>query len=185
MKFSRKIRLGNWGLMFKLIIAHMAVRTSGISSRIPSTGYHILMMDYDSIDLRRLNEELTWLQAKFKLGSFIVFETNEYGRHVWCLDVLTLRQVLQVLRYSNCDEVFQIAPKINPKRSWVLRFDKKGNRKSPKYLYTLPSPHEGYRRQSRGHAKFLLKYGLKVELEKPYGPEEVEIQTYYTTKKNV
>lgn len=183
MKFSRKIRLGTWGIFFKVIIANMAVRTSGISSRIPSTGLHILMMDYDSIDDRRLMEELAWLQDEFKLGDFIVFETNQYGRHAWCLDVLTLGQILDILRHSNCDEVFKIAPKINPKRSWVLRFDKKGDRGSPRYLYTLPSPHQGFNRQSRGHAKFLLKYGVEVELEKPYGSEEVEIQTYNTRKK--
>ena len=72
---------------------------------------------------------------------------------------------------------------INEYRCWVLRFAKKGNRDEPKYLYTVESPYEGQNLQSLGHARYLLRYSLKIDLKKPYGPEEVETQEYNTGKR--
>jgi len=65
----------------------------------------------------------------------------------------------------------------------VLRFAKKGNRDAPKYLYTVESPYEGKNLQSRGHAKYLLNFGVKIDLKNPIGPEEIEIQAYNTGKR--
>lgn len=183
MKWSHRLQIGTLSLLLELGVSSQKIITTGVSSRISSTTYHILLLDYDLIDDDRLKEELVWLQELFKIGDFIVFETNKYGRHALCLDVLDIKTVLKIVRSSNCDETFKFAPRINPKRSWVLRFDKKGNREAPRYLYTIKSPYEGRNRQSRGHAKYLRKYGLRVKLKQPYGPREVERQTYFTTEK--
>lgn len=79
--------------------------------------------------------------------------------------------------------MFKKAPKINEYRCWVLRFTKKANREAPKYLYTVESPFEGQNLQSLGHAKYLLRFGLRIDLKKPYGEELIEIQDYNTGKR--
>lgn len=75
------------------------------------------------------------------------------------------------------------APRINEFRCWVLRYAKKGSRDEPKYLYTVESPYEGQNLQSRGHAKYLEKFGIKIDLKNPFGPEEIEVQEYNTGKR--
>jgi cbb3-type cytochrome oxidase subunit 3 len=79
--------------------------------------------------------------------------------------------------------MFKKAPRINEFRCWVLRYAKKGNRDEPKYLYTVESQYEGKNLQSRCHAKYLLNFGVKVDLKKPYGPEAIETQAYNTGKR--
>jgi len=161
----------------------LGVRSTGISSRVFGTPYHIVCLDYDNVSDTRLDEELRWLQQEFKLGNFIVLETSKFGRHGVCLDVLKFKDALEIVRTSNCDAMFKRAPRNNENISWVLRFDKKGSRGPPKYLRTITSQYEGKNLQSRGHAKSLLNYGIKIQLQQPFGPEEVEIQTYNTGKR--
>jgi hypothetical protein len=181
-KYKRELQIRNWALQHKFRLGRKKNKTTGVSSRLVGTSLHVLFLDYDSqISDSRLIEELQWLQTMFKIGNFIVFKSSEYGRHATCLDVLTSNEVLEIVRVSNCDETFKTAPIINPFRSWVLRYCRKGNKESPNYLYTVESPYEGENLQSLGHAIFLMKnYGVKVELQQPFGTEDVEIQTYYT-----
>lgn len=183
MLYSTTIRIGKWSLLFKLRTIMLGVRSTGISSRVSGTPYHIVCLDYDNVSDTRLDEELRWLQQEFKLGNFIVLETSKFGRHVVCLDVLKFKDALEIVRTSNCDAMFKKAPRNNENISWVLRFDKKGSRDPPKYLRTIKSSYEGKNLQSLGHAKYLLNYGIKIQLQKPFGPEEVERQTYNTGKR--
>ncbi len=81
--------------------------------------------------------------------------------------------------------MFKKAPTINPKKSWVLRCGKKGDRGAPVYAYTVKSKYEGKNLRSRGHAKVLRKFGVKTRLKRPFGPIGVELEEYYTTKKQV
>ena len=158
----------------------LSVRTSGVSSRIPDSLFHILCLDYDNIDDERLKEELTVLQSEFKLGDFYVLKTRDYGRHAVCIDALTFRDVKKVIDFSSCDTMFKKAPMINEYRCWVLRYAKKGNRDEPKYLYTVKSEHEGKNQQSRGHSNYLLKFGIECDLLNPIGTNEIETQDYNT-----
>lgn len=48
---------------------------------------------------------------------------------------------------------------------------------------TVESPYEGQNLQSRGHAKYLEKFGIRMDLKNPYGSEEIEIQDYNTGKR--
>jgi hypothetical protein len=81
----------------------------------------------------------------FELGDFIVFKTNEWGRHVIGIDALTPIEELEVVQTSWCDWLFKQGIKINEFRSWVLRCDKKGERPAPIYLRTLESEYNGKR----------------------------------------
>jgi len=159
------------------------VRTEGVSSRIPGTSLHVTFLDYDNIDDERLVEELEHIQLEKKVGNFYVLETRNEGRHTVCIDALRFKDVKDIIDYSSCDLMFKKAPRINEYRCWVLRFEKKGNRDAPKYLYTVKSPYEGKNRQSLGHAMYLLKFGITIDLKRPFGPEKIETQEYNTGKR--
>jgi len=159
------------------------IRTEGVSSRVPKTSLHVVFLDYDNIDDERLTEELVFLQNEFKLGNFYVLQTRNEGRHAVCIDALRFKDVLEIVRFSSCDLMFKKAPRINQFRCWVLRFAKKGNRDEPKYLYTVESPYEGKNLQSLGHGKYLLNFGVPIDLKNPYGTAEIETQTYNTGKR--
>jgi len=165
------------------VMKKLNVRTSGFSSRVPNTSLHVIFLDYDNIVDERLVEELRFLQEEFEIGNFYVFETRNDGRHAVCIDALRFKDVLEIVRFSSCDLMFKKAPRINEYRCWVLRYAKKGNRDAPKFLYTVESPYEGSNLQSLCHAKYLLKFGLTIDLKNPYGTEEMEIQIYNTGKR--
>lgn len=184
MLWSTLLRIGKYFVLFKIqIMEKLSVRTSGASSRVPNTSLHIVFLDYDNIDDDRLKEELVFLQNEFELGNFYVLQTRNEGRHAVCLDVLRFKDIKEIIDFSNCDLMFKKAPRINEYRCWVLRYAKKGSRDAPRYLYTVESPHDGKNLQSRGHAKYLLNFGVAVDLKNPYGPEEIEIQAYNTGKR--
>jgi hypothetical protein len=191
-------KIGKYSIMLKFqVYKRLDIRTKGIESRIPKTSLHVVLLDYDNVVAgnyaceniddaeKRLVEELQFLQEEFELGNFHVFETRGDGRHAVCLDALTFRDVKDIVDFSSCDLKFKSAPRINEYRCWVLRFLNKGKRSAPKFLYTVESPFEGKNLQSMGHAKYLLNFGLKVELKNPYGSEEINTQEYSTTDKHV
>jgi hypothetical protein len=77
--------------------------TKGMSARIPHSTNFTIFLDYDNIQDERLDDELIYHQELYGLGDFYVFKTNEYGRHAICVDVLTLREALDVVYGSTCD----------------------------------------------------------------------------------
>jgi len=184
-KISNSLRLGNYGLSVSIIASNMNVKTSGVSSRIVGTNLHCCFLDFDCISDDALQDELKWLQRVHKCGNFIVLKTSDIGRHAICLDAMEPSEVFKVIMSSSCDEMFKTAPTMNPKRSWVLRCGKKGNRGAPTYAFTVKSPYEGRSLQSLGHAKYLQTFGIPKKLKQPFGPNQVEIQKYYTTKKKI
>lgn len=160
----------------------LRIRTGGMESRVVGTPFHCIFLDYDNIrDKTLINDELKPLQELFEIGNFYVFETRYDGRHAICLDALRLKDSKEVIDASGCDTAFKKAPKINENRCWVLRTDKKGNRDPPKYIYTVESPNEGLNPQSKGHAKYLEKFGIKIELKNPIGEEKLNIEKYSTS----
>lgn len=184
MLWSTLLKIRKYTVLLKIqVMKKLDVRTAGVSSRIPGTTLHVLFLDYDNITDKTLAEELGYLQEEFRLGNFHVLETRRRGRHATCIDCMRFKDVLEIVRFSTCDLMFKKGPAINEYRSWVLRFSRKGTRNEPKYLYTVESPYEGQNLQSRGHAKYLMKFGITIDLKKPYGPEEVEIQKYNTGKR--
>ena len=167
MLWSHVFKIGNYTFLLKAqAIKKLDVRTEGVSSRIPNTSLHVTFLDYDNIVDERLIEELRFLQEEFEIGNFYVLETRNEGRHAVCVDALQFKDILEIVRFSSCDLMFKKAPRINEYRCWILRYAKKGNRDEPKYLYTVESPYEGQNLQSRCHAKYLLKFGVKINLKK-------------------
>ena len=192
MYWANLFKIGKYNILLKFqVYKKLDIRTAGMESRIPKTALHVIPLDYDNIvgsfsedSEQRLKEELRFLQEEFEIGNFYVFGTRDNGRHAVCLDALPFRMVKDVVDFSSCDLKFKSAPRINEYRCWVLRFASKGKRGAPKYLYTVESPFEGKNLQSRGHAKYLLNFGLKVDLKNPYGTEEINVQEYSTSDKH-
>ena len=187
MLWSHLFKIRKYSILLKIqIIKKLEVRVEGgVSSRIPGTTLHVLFLDYDNIVDERLMEELRYLQEEFELGNFYVLETRNKGRHAICIDALRPRDQKEIVDFSSCDLLFKRAPRINEYRCWVLRFAKKGNRDAPKYLYKVESPCEGKNLQSVGHAKYLLNFGVTIDLKNPFGPEEIETQEYNTGKRTI
>lgn len=182
MLWSHLFKIWVYTLLVKIqLMKKLDVRVQGgVSSRIPNTSLHVTFLDYDNITDDRLKDELRFLQEEFQLGNFYVLETRDEGRHAVCIDALRPRDQKDIVDFSSCDMMFKKAPRINEYRCWVLRYSKKGDRDPPKYIYTIKSPYEGQNLQSNGHAKYLLKFGIKPKLKRPYGPETIEIQEYNT-----
>ena len=192
MYWANLFKIGKYNILLKFqVYKKLDIRTAGMESRIPKTALHVIPLDYDNIvgefsedPEQRLREELQFLQQEFEIGNFYVFGTSGNGRHAVCLDALTFRMVKDVVDFSSCDLKFKRAPRINEYRCWVLRFANKGKRGAPRFLYTVESPFEGKNLQSLGHAKYLLNFGLKVDLKNPYGTEEINVQEYSTSEKH-
>jgi hypothetical protein len=158
--------------------------TAGVSARVKHTTEFVTMSDYDNVKDSRLVEELLYLQELHRLGDFFVFASNEFNRHVVCLDRLTLKEAIDVINNSTCDAVFKRGIRINEYRTWILRALEKGSRSKPRYLYTLQSPFNGERLQSQAHGLFLQRYyGANVRLVNPDGNDELEVQGYKTSSK--
>ena len=184
MLWSNLFKIGRYTLLLKAqLMKKLDVRTEGVSSRVCETSLHVICLDYDNTTDPRLVEELEHIQREKKIGNFYVLETRNEGRHAICIDSLRFKDVKDVIDYSSCDLIFKRGPRISQYRCWVLRFAKKGKRDAPKFLYTVESPYEGKNLQSRGHAKYLLKFGITIELKRPFGPEEIETQEYNTGKR--
>lgn len=190
MYWSTLLKIWKYNVLFKFQIYPMLeIETAGYTSRVPNTSLHVIFLDYDNITAetqiqelaeKRLIEELRFLQEEFTIGNFYVLETRNKGRHAVCIDALRFVDVKEIVDFSSCDLKFKKAPRINEYRAWVLRSEKKGDRDAPKFIYTVESPHEGENLQSRAHAKFLLKFGITIDLKNPFGTEEIELQPYKT-----
>jgi hypothetical protein len=185
MKLTQQFRVFRWMVLFVFQTMKIPKEVSaGLSARIPHTTEFVIFLDYDNITDERLVDELPYLQELFGLGDFHVFATNEFGRHVICVDRLALREALEVVYASTCDAIFKKGIRYNEYRTWILRAIKKGDRQKPKYLYSVQSPYNGKRLQSQAHAKFLQRYyGAPVRLVNPDGNDELETQGYKTASK--
>ena len=121
MKITQKLRIFRWLLMIVVQTMKIPVKASaGMSARIPHTTDFVTFLDYDNVTDERLLDELLYLQELFRLGDFIVLATNQFNRHVICIDRLTLKEALEVVYGSTCDAVFKRGIRINEYRTWIL-----------------------------------------------------------------
>lgn len=184
MRLSCLFMIHNYTIFLKIqVMKKLEARAEGAASRVVGTTRHVTFLDYDDIDDGRLLEELAHLQDEKKIGNFYVFQTRGNGRHAVCIDALRFRDVKDIVDYSSCDLMYKKGPRLNEYRSWVLRYTKKGKRNAPKYIYKVESKHEGKNLQSLGHAMYLLNFGVKIDLKRPYGPNEIELISYNTGKR--
>lgn len=133
----------------------------GYSSR-TMNGRYVLFHDYDELDLSTLEQELKYLQNRFKLSDYYVFELDrDNSFHAVCLDTFSLSEAYSIQKQSSCDKAFINSIKRLKTCEWVLRIGKKGEREAPKYVKTIKSDFNNHVK-STAHAEFLRKWGIKV-----------------------
>jgi len=160
-------------------------RTAGISSRVPGADKHIVLIDYDNINLSTLEWELRALQSdpEFRLGTFHLLQTRPRAFGCICLDEVDFHTLRLIQFHTTCDIAYKTAPRYDEHRACVLRVEEKGNRPKPTYLKSLlaPSVHQ----QHLGTAILLNAYfGVPMEfLENSDGNEKISIEEYLTGKR--
>lgn len=132
----------------------------GYSSR-TQKGKYVLFHDYDNLTWTDVKNELKFLQKRFNLSDYFVFELDrENSFHAVCLDALTLNEAYEIQRATSCDLAFIHSIKNLKTKEWVLRISEKGKRSFPEWLTTIKC--KGNRVKSSAHADFLRKMGIKV-----------------------
>lgn len=131
--------------------------TYGISSRCKD-GYHVLFFDYDHMGIREIIDEITYLQDYYELSHAYIFELDrDKSYHVIILDKFPLKDAYEIQSQSNIEWAYLNSVRYTRGREWVLRTDKKGKRKPPKFMCIIKSPHQ-IREISTAHKQFLQKY---------------------------
>ena len=135
----------------------------GYSSR-TQNGRYVLFHDYDNLDLQAVVDELKYLQKRFKLSDYYIFELDrENSFHAVCLDTFSLSQAYDIQKATSCDLAFIHSIKRLQSKEWILRWDKKGDRGAPEYLLKLESKFS-QRKKSLAHGLFLKKLGVDLDV---------------------
>ena len=135
----------------------------GISSR-TRKGKYVLFHDYDDLSLPDVLEDLKFLQERFKLSNYYVFQIPDKSNsfHAICLDTFTISEAFEIQKSSCCDLAFINSIKFLKSKEWILRVGKKGNRAEPEFVKILESKFNK-RVKSTAHKDYLRKIGISKE----------------------
>jgi len=139
----------------------------------------IILMDYDSVDFKVLEEDYQHLQKKWKLPQSYVVKTDK-GYHLVCLKKYFMSEIYQILRESRCDINFTNSPTNTPYRSYVLRLSAKINGKRPKFVGMLGENKNLQYEISKAHLTLLNKiFKLpKINYRKIGKCHKIKLQLY-------
>ena len=162
--FKCKIPFVKRDFQFNIVLyKHPDKWVVGWSSR-TEQGRYVLFHDYDNLQLEDIVPELQFLQEKFHLSDYYVFELSDRKNsyHAVCLDTFSLREAFDIQQTTSCDLAFIRAVKDLHSKEWILRLGRKGNRSSPTYIQTIKSPYNRHIKSS-AHAGLLQKMGILVD----------------------
>jgi len=158
---SKKFKVHRINFSFKLFVwTTPKTRTTGVYD-ICKNGRHILLLDYDKFRLEWLENEIKYLQQKYKLSDFYIFQSSQYSYHAVCFDMLENYLHNQILRQTNIDESFMNATKFDY-GSRVLRIFPKGKTPKPKFLKTIKSRFNKYPKSLDHIELFEKNYDIKI-----------------------
>lgn len=122
-----------------------------------------IFLDYDILDYKIVRGDIKELQLLFELGSAFVVKSRK-GYHVYFLDIINFRTLIEILCHSRCDLNYVLAPLYLMKTpSWTLRLGRKDGHKLNKHDVVYGST---MNRTSLLHAKVLNKiFGFNIDLE--------------------
>jgi len=145
----------------------------GYSSR-TEQGRYVLFQDYDNLDLEAIEQELKYLQMRFKLSDYYIFELDrENSYHAVCTDTFPMVKAYEILKETSCDTAFIHSIKRLQTKEWILRWHKKGERAAPKYLKTIESRYRNHLK-STAHANFLKMLGVPIKVTSGKGFDNCE-----------
>lgn len=177
MKLELKRKENNCSFFFELTIPFFKKRfrthsmlynapdswVHGYSSR-TQFGQYVLFHDYDNLDQEAIEQELKFLQDKYKLSDYYLFKLDrENSFHAVCLDTFSIRKAYEIQRATSCDLAFIHSIKRLQSKEWILRWGKKGERDAPEYVKTISSRHRKHKRSS-AHGVFLKKMSVPVKM---------------------
>lgn len=129
----------------------------GISARCKD-GRYVVFLDYDKMEQKQVEDEITYLQAHFLLGDAFIFECDRDGSyHAIIPDKLPLSKVYDVLKESSVEWAYRESVKLVRGHEWVLRTSGKGKRNKPVFLRLIPSLHNS-RVKSTAHMEYMSRY---------------------------
>lgn len=120
-----KFKIGRWRIAFGLL---PTTRVVGIYSLLRDMN-HILMWDFDDINLKEVTKQLSDTQRRFKLPNIYIFNTGKKNHFVaWCFKRCSLRQAAHII--SSCKDIDWEFFRLGVYRNkWTLRISEKCGRK--------------------------------------------------------
>jgi len=162
---SKKLSLGRLNISFKLFFwITPKNRTLGIYD-ICKNGKHIVFLDYDKFRLEWLENEIKYLQNKYKLSDFYIFQSSPYSYHAVCFDMLSNFLHNKILMETNIDDSFLNAMRFDY-GSRVLRVFPKGQTKKPKLLKIIKSINNQYQKSIDHIKAFEYNYDISIKNKK-------------------
>lgn len=127
--------------------------TQGWINKVKS-GY-VVFLDYDC-DYQQMKDDVQKLQCLYTLGDAVVLESTK-GYHVYFLDIVSYRELLNVMLSSSVEMSYVLTPiKTMDEPTWTLRIGKKDGRRL-KFRCILHSSEPFQRKRSKVHAMILNK----------------------------
>lgn len=142
-------------LDFNISFRKIAIR-KGICSKNYDNDKHMLLWDFDEVELWIIKFDLRYLQEKYKLPPVYIFESSENHYHAYCFVMRDLKEVIHIL--SDTATIDMDYLKLGVARGYyTLRFTPKGD-KNVKLIH-------------------ILKSSINNEMS----PMDITINEYYTT----
>jgi len=129
-----KWRIGRYRITFTFA---PVVDVIGVNSELPD-GNHILMWDFDNINLTEVLRALLMVQTKYKLPAIYVLETKKNSNYIaYCFKRLPWRKVVEIIASTPHVDWGFLKYGIY-REKFTLRVSPKCGRR-PKLVLTLPS----------------------------------------------
>lgn len=111
----------------------------------------IIILDYDTPNLKKVIQDCKKLQTKWKLGTAIILKTTK-GYHLYIPDVINKNKLAKIIKTSKSDKLY-LKMAIKSNYQFNIRLGRK-NGKNIKYQCIIPSEHQN--KWSYNHVKFLM-----------------------------
>jgi len=88
-----KLGLGRWRFTFSFAPVTKVV---GVNSRLPD-GQHILMWDFDDVDLKTVRDSLLIVQQQYLLPNIYILQTNDHNYIAYCFRAYPWRKAVEII----------------------------------------------------------------------------------------
>lgn len=161
---------------------------------------HVVMLDYDAILYRIVEEELNWAIKEFNLSPFYVFKTweqedmgsGEINGNYTAISISkhNFGRIPDIMASLHCDTSFKSVPKYYIWKTWVLRLGKKFKKKPPEFKAIIGDSTKDYPQDcSRAHLTVLERLYPEIRGKVQYTnldagtAKSIYMSTYQTASK--
>jgi hypothetical protein len=172
LRSSLQVFKRQWSVSFRVV----PLRTEllyGVGNRC-TDGRFILFLDYDGdIGLEWVQDEIKLLQEQFGLGNCYIFKSKN-GFHVVNFEKRSISEIVEIMRWTTCDQQYKDTPLLFAKKVWVLRLSRK-NKEIPAYVGVIQNATRYPVTASRAHFEYMTDFyrvpkkdlrGVKLDRER-------------------